>query len=146
MLLFVLSLYVPFDIFSHVGMSSYLPGLNQDWPCSKTHHSTSRGCRTSDPFDLECTTLPLNHCAPQLKPVLRDGISFNIWYVCLSTVKPVLSGHSKEDQKLVFKTNYHLMQVKSIKGEHSALLSTFIKLPFVIKIFVVFFFYFWVVA
>ena len=32
----------------------------------------------------------------------------------LSTVKPVLSGHSQKDQKLVFKTNYHLMQVKSI--------------------------------
>ena len=50
------------------------------------------------------------------------------------TVKPVLSGHSKK------KTNYRLMQVKSIaecsKGEHSAILSTFIKLPFVIKIFV----------
>ena len=29
------------------------------------------------------------------------------------TVKPVLSGHSQKDQKLVFKTNYCLMQVKS---------------------------------
>ena len=28
------------------------------------------------------------------------------------------------------------MQVKSIEGEHSAILSTFIKLPFVIEIFV----------
>ena len=52
------------------------------------------------------------------------------------TVKPVLSSHSKK------KTNYRLMQVKSIaecsKGEggHSAILLTFIKLPFVIKIFV----------
>ena len=47
------------------------------------------------------------------------------------TVNPVLSGHSKK------KTNYHLMQVKSIaEGEHSAILLTFIKLPFVIKIFV----------
>ena len=37
------------------------------------------------------------------------------------------------------KTNYRLMQVKSIsmlQGEHSAILSTYIKLPFVIKIFV----------
>ena len=38
------------------------------------------------------------------------------------------------------KTNYRLMQVKRIaeysKGEHSAILLTFIKLPFVIKIFV----------
>ena len=42
----------------------------------------------------------------------------------------------KKVQKLVFKTNYRLMQVKSIaecsKGEHSAILLTFIKLPFVI--------------
>ena len=51
--------------------------------------------------------------------------------------------HSKKDQKLVFKTNYRLMQVKSIaecsKGttlEHSEILLTFIKLSFVIKIFV----------
>ena len=43
------------------------------------------------------------------------------------TVKPVLSGHSK-DQKLVFKNNYRLMQVKSIAEcsplEHSAILLT----------------------
>ena len=43
------------------------------------------------------------------------------------------NGHSQKDRKLVFKTNYCLMQVKSIV-EHSAILSTFIKLPFVIKI------------
>ena len=49
-----------------------------------------------------------------------------------NTVKPVLSGHSK-DQKLVFKTDFDIMQVKR---EHSAILSTFIKLPFVFKIFV----------
>ena len=46
----------------------------------------------------------------------------------------------KEDQKLVFKTDYRLMQVKNIaecsKREHSSILSTFIKLQFVIKIFV----------
>ena len=59
----------------------------------------------------------------------------------LVTVKPVTNGHSQKDQKLVFKlkTNYRLTQVKSIaecsKG-HSAILSTFIKLPFVIKIYV----------
>ena len=48
----------------------------------------------------------------------------------------VLNGHfEKDDQKLGFKTDYRLMQVKSIR-EHSAVLSTFIKLPFVIKIFV----------
>ena len=32
----------------------------------------------------------------------------------LNTVNPVLSGHSKRDQKLAFKTHYRLMQVKSI--------------------------------
>ena len=40
---------------------------------------------------------------------------------------------------MVFKTNYHLMQVKSIaEWEHSVILSTFIKLPvtFVVKTFV----------
>ena len=31
-----------------------------------------------------------------------------------STVKPVLSGHSKRRPKLIFKTDYRLMQVKSI--------------------------------
>ena len=36
---------------------------------------------------------------------------------------------------MVFKTDYRLMQVKSI-AEHSAILLTFIKLPFVIMIFV----------
>ena len=51
--------------------------------------------------------------------------------------KPVLSGHSNKDQKLFFKTDYHLMQVKRIaEREHSALLLTFIKLPFVVKTFV----------
>ena len=30
------------------------------------------------------------------------------------TVKPVLSSHSKEDKRLVFKTDYGLMQVKRI--------------------------------
>ena len=51
----------------------------------------------------------------------------------MKTVKPVLRGHSKRRSKLVFKTDYRLMQVQ---GEPSAILSSFIKLPFVIKIFV----------
>ena len=43
-----------------------------------------------------------------------------------STVKPVLSGHSKEDQRLVFKTDYRLMQVKSIaECSMSAFCNTF---------------------
>ena len=60
----------------------------------------------------------------------------------LHIVKPVLSGPQKEDQNLVFKTVFCLMQAKSIAecSEHSAILPTFIKLPFVIKIFVLSFF------
>ena len=44
----------------------------------------------------------------------------------------------KGHQKPVFKTDYRLMQVKIIAGEHSAIVLTFIiyKLPFVIKTFV----------
>ena len=41
----------------------------------------------------------------------------------------------KDDQKLVFKTGYHLMQVKSI-AECYKIHSTFINLPFVFKTFV----------
>ena len=49
-----------------------------------------------------------------------------------STAKTCLNGHSQKDQKWVSR-----MQVKSITElEHSAILSPFIKLPFVIKIFV----------
>ena len=48
-----------------------------------------------------------------------------------STVKPVLSSHSNIDKTKVLKTDYGLMQVKSIaecsKGEHSAILLTCIK-------------------
>ena len=41
-----------------------------------------------------------------------------------------------KDRKLDFKTKYRLMQVKSVAEEHYAILLTFIKLPFVIKSFV----------
>ena len=34
---------------------------------------------------------------------------------CKCTVKPVLSGHSKRRPKLIFKTDYRFMQVKSIE-------------------------------
>ena len=44
----------------------------------------------------------------------------------LITVNSVLSGHSKRRQKLVFKAEYRLVQVKSIaecsKREHSAII------------------------
>ena len=56
------------------------------------------------------------------------------------TVKPVLSGHSKRIPKIGFQDKSLLNAGKKccrmLRGEHSAILSTFIKLPFVIKIFV----------
>ena len=61
----------------------------------------------------------------------------------VSTGKPVLSGHSKRIPNLVFKTDFRLMQVKLLQNaqrEHSAILSTFIKLPFVDKTFVLYIF------
>ena len=55
---------------------------------------------------------------------------FNSYHAELGyTLKPVLSGHSKRRPKLVFKTNYRIMQVKSNAD-------CFIKLPFAIKTFV----------
>ena len=50
--------------------------------------------------------------------------------------KTRVNGHSQKHRKLVFKTKYRLMQVKNIAGEHSAIVSTFIKQPLVTKIFV----------
>ena len=47
-----------------------------------------------------------------------------------------LSGQSKRRPKLVFKAYYRLMQVIVLQNaprEHSTILSTFIKLPFVFK-------------
>ena len=46
---------------------------------------------------------------------LRYGSVYTTKYRVGHTVKPVLSGHSKRRPKLVFNTNYHLMQVKSIE-------------------------------
>ena len=54
-------------------------------------------------------------------------------------VTPVLSSYSKRRPKLVFKIDYGLMQVKVLQNaptEHSAIILTFIKLPFVFKTFV----------
>ena len=53
-------------------------------------------------------------------------------------VKPVLSGHLKKDDQLSL--NAGQKYCRMLQGEHSAILSTFIKLPFVIKIFVLSFF------
>ena len=56
------------------------------------------------------------------------------------TVKPVLSSHSKRRPKLVFQDrlspNAGQKYCRMLQGEHSVILLTFIKLQFVIKIFV----------
>ena len=46
--------------------------------------------------------------------IRADTTASSLSYPLLNTVKPVLSGHSKRRQKLVYKTEYRLMQVKSI--------------------------------
>ena len=47
------------------------------------------------------------------------------------------SKNTQKDQNLVFKTDYHLnagqKYYRTLQGEHSAILSSFIKLPIVIK-------------
>ena len=59
----------------------------------------------------------------------------------LYTVKPVLSGHSKWTPKIGFNDRLSLNAgqnyCRMLQGEHSAILLTFIKLPFVIKAFVI---------
>ena len=40
--------------------------------------------------------------------------SSTLYFGVYGTVKPVIRGHSKRRPKLVFKTDYGLMQVKSI--------------------------------
>ena len=60
---------------------------------------------------------------------------------CATTVKPVLSDHSKGDQKHVFNANNRLMQVISIAEwntfmEHSATLSICMELPHILAAFV----------
>ena len=66
--------------------------------------------------------------------------SFSGYLFAIYTVKPVLSDHSKEDQQLVCKTDNHLIQVKSIAecSKHSAIFSTYLKLPSVFKTFLSF--------
>ena len=58
------------------------------------------------------------------------------------TAKPAFSGHSQRRQKLVFKTDYHIIQVKSIaecsKGSILQCFRPSFKLPFVFKTYVFF--------
>ena len=69
---------------------------------------------------------------------LSEHIEFGTERIERATVKPVLSGNSKRRPKCGFKTDYRFMQVKSIAEcpKHSAILSTFINLPFAIQTFV----------
>ena len=66
---------------------------------------------------------------------------------CINTVKPVLSGHSERKPKIAFQDLLTLNAGQIIAecskgwgvgvgGEYSAILPTFINLPFTIKIFV----------
>ena len=67
-----------------------------------------------------------------------------VFFLCLLHIFKCTSDHSKtyvkqplsKRPKMFFKFDYCLMQVKSIRREHSTILWTFIKLPVVIKIFV----------
>ena len=67
----------------------------------------------------------------------------HIWIIVENTVKPVLSGHSKRRQKIGFQDRLSLnagqKYCRMLQGQHSAILLTFIKLPFVIKTFFVYF-------
>ena len=62
------------------------------------------------------------------------------WYIILHTVKPVLSTHSKRRPKICVQDQLSLNvgqnYCRMLQGKHSAIMSTFIKLAFVIKIFV----------
>ena len=51
-----------------------------------------------------------------MSQLLDNHNEFNIQftYVIISTVKPVLSGHSKIDKTKIFMTNGSLMKVKNI--------------------------------
>ena len=64
-----------------------------------------------------------------------------MWYS--TTVKPVFSGHSKRRPKCFedrLSLNAGQKYCRMLQGEHSAIRMTFIKLPFVIKSFVLSFF------
>ena len=71
--------------------------------------------------------------------MLTKGQKSNQQTQQLNTVKPVLSGHSKRRTKIGFQDRLSLnagQVLQNAPREHSAILSTFIKLPFVFKTFV----------
>ena len=67
-------------------------------------------------------------------PIESQPQSPELW-ADTNTVQHVQNHHFQKDLALVFKTNYRLIQVERVV-ECSAILLTFIKLPFVIKIFI----------
>ena len=99
--------------------------------CYNTDLDITRSCCGSQLF------LPWNLQRNSWKMTIKWSFSY--------TVKPVKNGHSKKDWKLVFQNQLLLNAGQKycwmLQGEHSAILSTFVKLTFVIKIFFV---YFWV--
>ena len=87
---------------------------------------------------------------PSQQPSLMQQEYFNYRRICsfkginTSTVKPVFIDHSKRTQKfgLQYRLSLNAGQkyCRMLQVEHSAILSTFIKLPFVIKIYVLYIF------
>ena len=71
---------------------------------------------------------------------LARALAARIHKVRRYTVKPAFSGHSKRTPNVVFNTDYRLnagqKYCRMLQGEHSAILLTFIKLPYSIKTFV----------
>ena len=68
-----------------------------------------------------------------------NNIPFKLSFYGLKHNKTCVKRPLSKDRTLVFKTNYRLMQVKVLLNapwEHSAIILTFTKLPFAIKIFV----------
>ena len=95
---------------------------------------------------IKISCIPLNIYKNIPYPFMRMAhipVSLNPFQgltICCIFVPKILIKYSKntqKDQNLVFKTGYHLnagqKYYRTLRGEHSAILSSFIKLPFVIK-------------
>ena len=75
----------------------------------------------------------LAHIPVFLKPL--PGPHYLLHFCSKNLIK--YSENTQKDQNLVFKTDYHLnagqKYYRTLRGEHSAILSSFTKIPFVIK-------------
>ena len=84
-----------------------------------------------------CCTFTFNQktCLNLFPPCTTFVVCLSPMLMFLGTVKPVLSGHSKRSPKIGFQDqlSLHVGQkyCTMLQGEHSAIFSTFIKLPFV---------------